>query len=105
MSYRDRLRGRLHSAGPLRTRTISSRSSPMQSKIILGAHLIEPQASSMIQALIQAMSFEQPAPQVARGQYWIHPAMIESSRTPCSASATDRPNLAPSRACAPRLET
>ena len=48
-----------------------------KSKIILGAHLIEPQASSMIQALIQAMSFEQPAPQVARGQYWIHPAMTE----------------------------
>jgi mycothione reductase len=23
------------------------------------------------------MSFEQPAPEVARGQYWIHPAMTE----------------------------
>ncbi len=48
-----------------------------QSKIILGAHLIGPQASSLIQPLIQAMSFEQPAPEVARGQYWIHPAMTE----------------------------
>jgi mycothione reductase len=48
-----------------------------RSKIILGAHLIGPQASSLIQPLIQAMSFEQPAPQVARGQYWIHPAMSE----------------------------
>jgi mycothione reductase len=48
-----------------------------RSKIILGAHLIGPQASSLIQPLIQAMSFEQPAPQVARGQYWIHPAMTE----------------------------
>jgi mycothione reductase len=48
-----------------------------KSKIILGAHLIGPQASSLIQPLIQAMSFEQPAPQVARGQYWIHPAMTE----------------------------
>ena len=105
MSYRDRLRGRLHSAGPLRTRTISSRSSPMQSKIILGAHLIEPQASSMIQPLIQAMSFEQPAPQVARGQYWIHPAMIESSRTLARPQRLIAPNLAPSSARAPRLET
>ena len=48
-----------------------------KSKIILGAHLIGPQASSLIQPLIQAMSFEQPAPEVARGQYWIHPAMTE----------------------------
>jgi len=48
-----------------------------KSKIILGAHLIGPQASSLIQPLIQAMSFEQPAPQVARSQYWIHPAMTE----------------------------
>ena len=48
-----------------------------QSKIILGAHVIGPQASSLIQPLIQAMSFGQPAPEVARGQYWIHPAMTE----------------------------
>jgi mycothione reductase len=48
-----------------------------KSKIILGAHVIGPQASSLIQPLIQAMSFEQPASEVARGQYWIHPAMIE----------------------------
>ena len=48
-----------------------------KSKIILGAHVIGPQASSLIQPLIQAMSFEQPALDVARGQYWIHPAMTE----------------------------
>jgi mycothione reductase len=48
-----------------------------RSKIILGAHVIGPQASSLIQPLIQAMSFEQPALDVARGQYWIHPAMTE----------------------------
>ena len=34
-------------------------------------------ASSLIQPLIQAMSFEQTAPDVARGQYWIHPALTE----------------------------
>ena len=48
-----------------------------KSKIILGAHVIGPQASSLIQPLVQAMSFEQPALEVARGQYWIHPAMTE----------------------------
>jgi len=44
---------------------------------LLGAHLIGPQASSLIQPLIQAMSFGLPAHQLARGQYWIHPAMAE----------------------------
>ncbi|MFL6064045.1 MAG: mycothione reductase [Friedmanniella sp.] len=44
---------------------------------LLGAHLVGPEASSLIQPLIQAMSFGQPAAAVARGQYWIHPAMAE----------------------------
>ncbi len=44
---------------------------------LLGAHLIGPDASSLIQPLIQAMSFGQTAAEVARGQYWIHPAMAE----------------------------
>jgi mycothione reductase len=44
---------------------------------ILGAHLMGPQASNLIQPLIQAMSFGQTAHQVARGQYWIHPALME----------------------------
>jgi mycothione reductase len=48
-----------------------------RSKIILGAHVIGPQASSLIQPLVQAMTFEQPALEVARRQYWIHPAMTE----------------------------
>ena len=48
-----------------------------KSKIILGAHVIGPQASSLIQPLVQAMSFDQPALDVARGQYWIHPALTE----------------------------
>ena len=45
--------------------------------LLLGAHLIGPEASSLIQPLIQAMSFGQRAADVARGQYWIHPAMAE----------------------------
>jgi mycothione reductase len=44
---------------------------------LLGAHIIGPQASSLIQPLIQAMSFGLPAQEMARGQYWIHPAMAE----------------------------
>jgi mycothione reductase len=44
---------------------------------LLGAHLVGPEASSLIQPLIQAMSFGQSAAEVARGQYWIHPAMAE----------------------------
>jgi mycothione reductase len=44
---------------------------------ILGAHFMGPQASNLIQPLIQAMAFGQTAPELARGQYWIHPALME----------------------------
>jgi mycothione reductase len=44
---------------------------------ILGAHVMGYQASSIIQPLIQAMSLGQTAKEVARGQYWIHPALSE----------------------------
>ncbi|QRP44295.1 mycothione reductase [Amycolatopsis sp. FDAARGOS 1241] len=44
---------------------------------LLGAHIIGPQASSVIQPLIQAMSFGLDARSMARDQYWIHPAMPE----------------------------
>ncbi len=44
---------------------------------LLGAHLVGEQASVLIQPLIQAMSFEQPVQNLARGQYWIHPALTE----------------------------
>ena len=47
------------------------------SGLIIGAHLIGPHASSLIQPLVQAMSFGQRAIDVARGQYWIHPALAE----------------------------
>ncbi len=45
--------------------------------LILGAHFLGPQASSLIQPVIQAMSFALPAQQMAREQYWIHPALAE----------------------------
>jgi mycothione reductase len=45
--------------------------------LILGAHIMGHQASSLIQPLIQAMSFGLHAQDMARGQYWIHPALPE----------------------------
>lgn len=44
---------------------------------ILGGHIIGPQAPSIIQPLIQAMSFGLDAHTMARGQFWIHPGMPE----------------------------
>jgi mycothione reductase len=44
---------------------------------ILGAHFLGPQASNLIQPLVQAMTFGQSAHEVARDQYWIHPALME----------------------------
>ena len=44
---------------------------------LIGAHLMGPQASTVIQPLIQAAHFGQRADDVAKGQYWIHPALAE----------------------------
>ncbi|GAA4891176.1 mycothione reductase [Tessaracoccus lubricantis] len=44
---------------------------------LLGAHIIGPQAPTLIQPLIQAMSFGLRVDEMARGQYWIHPALPE----------------------------
>ena len=44
---------------------------------ILGAHIIGPQAPTLLQPLVQAMEFGLDARRMARGQYWIHPAMPE----------------------------
>jgi mycothione reductase len=48
-----------------------------ESGLVLGAHIIGPQAASLIQPLIQAMQFDQTADDLARGPYWIHPALTE----------------------------
>ncbi|QKT11140.1 mycothione reductase [Rhodococcus sp. W8901] len=44
---------------------------------LLGAHVIGAQAPTVIQPLIQAMTFGLSAQDMATGQYWIHPAMPE----------------------------
>ena len=45
--------------------------------LLLGAHIVGPEAATVIQPLIQAMSFGQSVRGLARGQYWIHPALPE----------------------------
>ncbi len=45
--------------------------------LLVGAHIVGYQASALIQSLITAMSFSIPAREMARGQYWIHPALPE----------------------------
>ncbi len=44
---------------------------------LIGAHLMGEQASTLVQPLIQAMSFGLRVQDMARGQYWIHPALTE----------------------------
>lgn len=45
--------------------------------LLIGAHIVGAAASILIQPLLQAMSFGQPVSGLARGQYWIHPALTE----------------------------
>ncbi|HSN43501.1 MAG TPA: mycothione reductase [Propionibacteriaceae bacterium] len=48
-----------------------------ESGLLLGAHIIGPQAAILLQPLVQAMSFGLDIFSMARGQYWIHPALTE----------------------------
>ncbi|MCY3539460.1 MAG: mycothione reductase [bacterium] len=48
-----------------------------ETRRLLGAHIIGPQASTLIQQLIQGMHFDLTVDQMARGQYYIHPALPE----------------------------
>ncbi len=44
---------------------------------ILGAHILGPQAASLVQLVAQAMTFGQDAAQLATGPYYVHPALTE----------------------------
>ena len=44
---------------------------------LLGAHIMGPQSSILIQQLIQGMKFGQTVDEMARGQLWIHPSLTE----------------------------
>ncbi len=48
-----------------------------ETRQLLGAHILGPDAPNLIQPLIQAMSFGLDAGSMAKGQYWIHPALAE----------------------------
>ena len=48
-----------------------------QTRKLLGAHIIGPQASTLIQSLIQGMRFGQTVDEMAHDQMWIHPALSE----------------------------
>jgi mycothione reductase len=45
--------------------------------LVIGGHIIGPQAASLIQPLVQAIQFGQTAAELAHGQFWIHPALTE----------------------------
>jgi mycothione reductase len=45
--------------------------------LLLGAHVLGPQAASLIQPLIQAIQFGETADRVAREVFYIHPALTE----------------------------
>ena len=48
-----------------------------ETRELLGAHIIGPQASTLIQQLIQGMAFGQTVDQMAHDQFYIHPALTE----------------------------
>ncbi len=48
-----------------------------QTGLFVGAHIIGPQAATLIQPIIQAMELDTPAEKVARSVLYIHPALTE----------------------------
>ena len=58
---------------------------------LLGAHIMGPEASNLIQPLIAGMAFGQSAGDIARGQYWIHPALSEVVENVLLGVAVDAP--------------
>ncbi len=45
--------------------------------LIIGAHILGPQAATLIQPIIQAMEFDTPAERLAHDVFYIHPALTE----------------------------
>lgn len=48
-----------------------------QTRRLLGAHIIGPQASTLVQLLVQGMRFGQTVDEMALEQMWVHPALTE----------------------------
>jgi mycothione reductase len=49
----------------------------LETGLLLGAHVLGEQASLLITPLVQAMAHGQRVADLARGQYWVHPALSE----------------------------
>ena len=62
---------------------------------LLGAHIMGHEASILIQPLVQAMATSVPVHQLARGPYWIHPALTEVVENALLALDVDLPADAP----------
>ena len=63
--------------GPSRTTAVSASCTPTPRPAALGAHILGYQAALLITPLIQAVAHGQRVADLARGQYWIHPALSE----------------------------
>ena len=60
--------------------------------LLLGAHILGPQASILIHQLIQGMSFKQTVQQLSRGMLYVHPALnevVENALLKVSAACTN----------------
>ncbi|GAA1771708.1 mycothione reductase [Pseudarthrobacter sulfonivorans] len=62
---------------------------------LLGAHILGHEASILIQPLVQAIVLSTPVSTLARGPYWIHPALTEVVENALLALDVDLPDNAP----------
>jgi mycothione reductase len=62
---------------------------------LLGAHIMGHEASTLIQPLVQAIALDTPVSSLARGPYWIHPALTEVVENALLALDVDVPDNAP----------
>ena len=62
---------------------------------LLGAHILGHEASMLIQPLVQAIAVSTPVSTLARGPYWIHPALTEVVENALLALDVDLPDNAP----------
>jgi mycothione reductase len=61
---------------------------------LLGAHVMGHEASTLIQPLVQAIALDTPVSSLARGPYWIHPALTEVVENALLALDVDVPDNA-----------
>jgi mycothione reductase len=64
-------------AWPWRTRQVSRILANPDTRLLLGTHIVGPQASMLIQPLIQAMCLGNTVDELAAGVLYIHPALTE----------------------------